>query len=227
MAVKHPYVASAGPLVQTFEHLRRSFPPTVSSDTLKRLGVAPNNESYVLNTLRFLEIIDDEGNRAQAAATVFNQHEDSEFQKGLSELVKSAYRDLFSLHGENAWTLDQGKLISYFRTADASTDIVGRRQATTFQALSALSGKGSPIPTRNSRANGNGEPTPRRKRRQNGEAQPEVMSLESPPPSPPDGVKTRDIGLTVRIEINLPASGDQETYDRIFRSIRENLIDAD
>ena len=31
-------------------------------------------------------------------------------------------------------------------------------------------------------------------------------------------------GLTVRIEINLPASGDQETYDRIFKSIRDNLL---
>jgi hypothetical protein len=34
------------------------------------------------------------------------------------------------------------------------------------------------------------------------------------------------VALTVRIEINLPASGDQETYDRIFKSIRENLLNA-
>jgi hypothetical protein len=30
----------------------------------------------------------------------------------------------------------------------------------------------------------------------------------------------------VRIEINLPADGDQETYDRIFKSIRENLLNG-
>jgi len=34
-------------------------------------------------------------------------------------------------------------------------------------------------------------------------------------------------GLTVRIEVNLPADGDQETYDNIFRSIRKNLIDGE
>ena len=34
----------------------------------------------------------------------------------------------------------------------------------------------------------------------------------------------RNFGLTVRIEINLPAAGDRETYDNIFRSIRENLL---
>lgn len=41
------------------------------------------------------------------------------------------------------------------------------------------------------------------------------------------GGRSRDVGLTVRVEINLPADGDQETYDRIFKSIRENLIDAE
>jgi len=42
---------------------------------------------------------------------------------------------------------------------------------------------------------------------------------------PIDGRK-KDFGLTVRIEINLPADGDQETYDWIFKSIRENLLDG-
>ena len=36
----------------------------------------------------------------------------------------------------------------------------------------------------------------------------------------------RNLGLTVRIEINLPATGDQETYDKIFKSIRENLLNG-
>jgi hypothetical protein len=36
----------------------------------------------------------------------------------------------------------------------------------------------------------------------------------------------RDFGLTVRIEVNLPPAADQETFDRIFRSIRENLLNA-
>ena len=33
-----------------------------------------------------------------------------------------------------------------------------------------------------------------------------------------------NVGLTVRIEINLPANGSQATYDNIFKSIRENLL---
>lgn len=34
----------------------------------------------------------------------------------------------------------------------------------------------------------------------------------------------KDFGLTVRVEINLPTAEDQAVYDRIFRSIRENLL---
>jgi hypothetical protein len=36
----------------------------------------------------------------------------------------------------------------------------------------------------------------------------------------------QNVGLTVRIEINLPATGDQDTYDKIFKSIRENLLNG-
>ncbi|MDE2180489.1 MAG: hypothetical protein KGJ40_06545 [candidate division NC10 bacterium] len=35
-----------------------------------------------------------------------------------------------------------------------------------------------------------------------------------------------NVGLTVRIEINLPAQGDQETHDRIFQSIKQNLLNG-
>ena len=55
MADKHPYVQGLGALVQVVTHFRKSFPAKVDASTLKKLGFAPNNESYVLNVLRFLE----------------------------------------------------------------------------------------------------------------------------------------------------------------------------
>jgi len=58
MANKYPYVASAGPLVKAVSHLRKSFPKEVTADTLRKLGVAPKNESYVINVLRFLGVVD-------------------------------------------------------------------------------------------------------------------------------------------------------------------------
>ena len=56
MADRHPYVSSLGGLVQVINHFRRSFPDTVNAGTLKRLGYAPNNESYVLEACH-LEMI--------------------------------------------------------------------------------------------------------------------------------------------------------------------------
>src|SRR5574341_427195 len=140
MADKHPYLSGSGPLFQIVDHLRKSFPAGgVTADTLKKLGLAPNNETYVINILRFIEIIDDEGKKTEVAGKVLNQHDDAAFQKAFAGLVEKAYSDLFSLHGKDSWKLDVDTLIQYFRSADDTSAIVGRRQATTFQALSALS----------------------------------------------------------------------------------------
>jgi hypothetical protein len=212
--------------------LRKSFPAGgVTAEMLKKLGLAPNNETYVINILRFIEIIDDEGKKTEAATKVFNQHDDAAFQKAFAGLVEKAYSDLFSLHGKDTWKLDVDALIQYFRSTDDTSAIVGRRQATTFQALSALSGHAEAPSVRS---------TPAKK------SQPAKSSAKKPAQSAPStaaatakeepatdaskgklGGRSRDVGLTVRVEINLPADGDQETYDRIFKSIRENLIDAE
>ena len=58
MAEKYPYMSGSAGLVQAVAQLRKSFPLQVAADTLKKLGIAPNNETYVLNTLRFVGVID-------------------------------------------------------------------------------------------------------------------------------------------------------------------------
>src|SRR5205814_3895467 len=128
----HPYISSSGPIVQAIEHLRRSFLATVSADTLKKLGIALKNESYLINILRFLSVINEEGKRTDRAAKAFNLHDDAEFQRAFGQMVKDSYVDLFALHGDAAWTLDPNALITFFRQADQSSGIVGTRQANTF-----------------------------------------------------------------------------------------------
>ncbi len=221
MADKHPYVSASGNLVQVINHFRKSFPGTVTADTMKKLGFAPKNESYVLNVLRFLGLIDKEGNKTELASRIFSLHDDPAFSKEFEKLVTKAYKDLFDLHGDSAWQLDAGKLISFFRQADESTDLVGKLQAKTFQALAGLSGHGA-LPESKPRApkplaspSKKSVAKPRNVARRRATALPETQS---------DNKRPSNFGLTVRIEINLPADGDQETYNRIFRSIRENLL---
>lgn len=232
MAEKHPYMSGTAGLVQAVAHLRRSFPAQVSAETLKKLGIAPNNETYVLNILRFIGVLDAESKKNAKAVGAFNKHNDAEFQAGFAELVQSAYGDLFGLHGDSAWSLPTDKLISYFRNTDHTSAIVGQRQASTFQALATLSGKVDGTPRaaapKPKRADSSTPKFAQKKVRAKTPSVAEIPTATAVPPAlpTPGGSNTSGMALTVRVEINLPAGGDQETYDRIFKSIRENLLNG-
>lgn len=230
-AGNHPYVSSTGAVTQIVAQLRRSFPTSMNADTLKKLAIAPNNESYVMSILRFLKIVDSEGNKIPAAAKVFSQHSDEDFQPAFAAMIAEAYSDLFSLHNDQAWTLPTNKLISYFRSNDHTSEIVGKRQAATFQVLATLAGKANAELSRSAPPKTRRSETPKPSKavppKQNATTQSapkeEVNSSNAGGKANP---KVSEVGLTVRVEINLPAGGDRETYDNIFKSIRENLIDA-
>ncbi len=222
MADKHPYVQGPGAIVQVITHFRKSFPAHVDASTLKKLGFAPNNESYVLNVLRFLGLIDQEGKRTPEVTKIFNQHEDAAFAKALAPLVAKAYSELCKLHGDGTWTLDSGKLITFFRSHDGTTAVVGRLQASTFKVLAAYSGYGEFPAAKLSSSKGQ-KPTAKPAKKA---AQAVIPSATIVPPPAQNNHSAGTVGLTVRIEVNLPADGDQATYDRIFKSIRENLLNG-
>ena len=104
------------------------------------VGLAPKNESYLLNTLRFLGLIDEAGNKTEVAGKVFSQHQDEAFQKEFAHVVENACPELFALHAANAWNLNMAGLITFFRQNDQSSAPVGKYQANTFKSLAALAG---------------------------------------------------------------------------------------
>jgi hypothetical protein len=175
-----------------------------------------------------LGIIDQEGNKTESASKIFSLHDDDAFSGEFEKLVSKAYGDLFALHGDSAWSLAPDALITFFRTSDQTTAIVGKLQASTFKLLATLSGRREAPEQKTS--------TPRpvsgaiKKKPITLKTSPTAQPLSTAEPIAPHidkiDIGKRDFGLTVRIEINLPADGDQETYDRIFRSIRENLLNG-
>lgn len=220
MTEKHPYMSGGGALVKAIQYLRKSLPATIDASVLKKLGLAPKNESYLINILQFIKVIKEDGTPTDEARSVFTQHDDAAFAKGFSAMVKKAYADLFSLHSDETWSLEQPTLVTYFRQSDRTSDVVGTRQATTFQTLAALSGRREePTPS---------GPSSRKEKpvRQKTKTEKKEVRADKTTRLNMGGPKSRDLGLTVRIEINLPASGDQETYDKIFKSIRENLLNV-
>jgi hypothetical protein len=223
MADKHPYAQGTGALIQFLDQLRKSFPATVNADLLKKLGLAPKNESYIINVVRFLKLIDEEGKRTMDAQKLFTTHEDEPFQANLSKLIESAYSELFQIHAADTWSLAEEKLISFFRQTDQSSELVGKRQAATFRAIAAYAGHGETLSAPKARPAKRAERTPA-KASKSGQG----SAAEKQEPATPGHTKgtPANVGLTVRIEVNLPSTGDQETYDRIFKSIRENLING-
>lgn len=218
MANTHPYISGAGNIAQMVAQLRKSFPSVITSETVKKLGIAPNNESYVINVLQFIGVIDADGKKTPAASKVFSHHKDDEFAKEFSSLVEKAYSALFDLHGNNSWSLDNDELITFFRQSDQTSATIGGRQAGTFKILAGLSGHGEvpqPAPKRNSKS-GSKLTSKRTESASKKAANPIVVEQQK-------GDKS-NLGLTVRVEINLPADGTKETYDNIFKSIRENLL---
>jgi len=222
LAERHPYSpGGAGAIAAAITQFRNALPAKINAETLKKLAIAPNNESYIINILRFLGVIDADGTKTEAAASAFAK-DDEEFQKEFGAMVEAAYSELFNLHHEKTWELPENRLISFFRTADQTSAITGKRQASTFQALASFAGHGKAL-----------EPPKPIQARQPKEAKPKGekptrAQIEKPVITSHDVGKDqpRAFGLTVRVEVNLPPAGDQETYDRIFRSIRENLLNA-
>ena len=202
-------------------YLRKNFPATVTSETVKKFGLASNNESYVINALQFLGLIDEEGKRTTDGQNILVLPDDK-FPGAFEKLVKKSYSDLFEIRGEDAWTMTKSELTGYFRTTDKTSEVIGGRQAGVFQVFRSLAGHEnaeeksapkSPAKVWGSRAKVVAQP----------KAKPVAAAESKGNAGFGSSDDRKDMTLTVRIEINLPANGSKETYDNIFKSIRANL----
>jgi hypothetical protein len=234
----YPYISGQGALIAAFTQLRKGFPPKVDAGYLKRFNIAPANESYVISILRFLDLIDDEGNKVEDN-THFFYGDENLFKQGLETAMRRAYSKVFSEMGDDALDADRSRLAHWFRASDRTTELVGSRQASTFQTLASLAGHGE-LPARATaprKATTNGA-APAKKAAAKKTATKKVAET---PAEDNDGegggdgkgdddkgkVKVKngqDVGLTVRIEVNLPPGGDADTYDAIFASIKKHLM---
>lgn len=236
MPITYPYTSGQGALVKSFEQFRRSVPAVIDAGLLQRFSIAPANESYVISIFRFLGIID-EGGKVVEDKTAFLYGADAEFKSGLEALLRDAYAPLFAEHGSDAWASTKAALTTWFRVSDKSSELIGGRQASTFLTLAALAGHGEPVKPastpasgspRKSRGGADSKPAPASQSA--GRATADASATRTSQPKKKENSTTHDelpeaVGLTVRVEVNLPAAASPEVYDAIFASIRKNLID--
>lgn len=213
MPARYPYTTAPGYVAQIIAALRGSFPAQLNPATLRKLGVAPSNESSTLAMLRYLGFIDSTGNRTARAAALMGLSDEQGFGGAFAALLEDCYRELFEIRGDNAWNLPLDELVTYFSQADGTSPKVARLQARTFQALAQAAGRYPLAP----------EPAAPRQIRLATGAAPEPAA-RSAGRAHPRRQPARGINLTLHLDLHLPPGADQATYDRIFRAIREQLL---
>ena len=216
----HPYISGPGNILQMINKLKGNFPSSITSATIRQLGIAPNNESFVINALQFIDLIDTDGKKNETTAKAFLL-DGADFEMEFSKVIKSAYAKLFDLHDEAAWTLSENELITFFRQTDQTSLVIGKRQAKVFQMFASLCGKVAPLPVKAQRSAKSGSQATKKKRTSltKDEKHKGVAEMTS------EKKISQALGLSIKIEVNLPDSASSETYDNIFKSIREHLID--
>lgn len=166
----------------------------------------------MINTLQFLKVIDQDGNQIQENTAAFQEQDDEKFQAGFKILVNKAYEQLFHLHGDQAWALDDYNLITFFRQTDKTSETIGKRQANVFKRLAALSGMRE-------------QPTKARVPVRTASSSERKMS-QATSKKPVSNRLVDSLGMSIKIGIDLPADASKETYENIFKSIREQLLDG-
>lgn len=231
----YPYISGQGALIATFTQLRKNVPPNVDASYLQRFNIAPANESFVISVLRFVGLINEDGERIEDN-TGFLYGNDESFKEGMEAALRRAYTALFSDMGDDALDADKSALAHWFRSSDKTSELVGNRQASTFLTMAALAGHGE-LPARaTATKKSTTNQTPAKKSVAKKSAAKKVAEAPGEDTEEPDSEKdqgdqrnvkvktSQAVGLSVRIEVNLPPGGDAETYDAIFASIKKHLM---
>lgn len=130
----------------------------------------------------------------------------------------NAYAELFELHSDKAWSLEKIELVTFFRQADDTSAAIGTRQAGVFQVFAAFCGHGDLNVPKSSNSSAKAKPTSKKP------VKPALKTTTSKEDNNRGTGPNTEIKMSVKLEINIPSDGTKETYDNIFRSIKENLL---
>ena len=109
--------------------VRKKKPKIIDKDFLRINQIAPGNEAKVLIGLKFLGIIDEEGNPTELMDSLRTLNED-EFKEALRNIINKAYADLFErLILERASFMD---LVTYFMQVHGMSEAIAKQAARCF-----------------------------------------------------------------------------------------------
>ncbi len=223
------YTTVTGKLPTVFEKIATmGIPKTpVDSKWLASIGLTNHNDKTLLNVLKGLGFIGDDG---LPTARWANFRDASKRTSVMEEAIKEAYSDLYEAYPE-AHKQSDDDLINFFknrRSPDGSAGGVAERTALatlqTFKSLSKIAGLISINDS--SKIKYRGKQTPKKSVSKMTALEPSVKeeqnhlekNVELKVPSSPQ------IVLNVNIQLAVPETTDEDVYDKFFAALKKHLM---
>jgi hypothetical protein len=197
------YLSSAKNLKAILSKIVDGAPPErFNLEHLNGLGFTSSNDRAVIPLLKDLGFLDAEGRPTQR---YLDYRDRSRSKSILGEALREAYSDLFLIN-EKLSKGDRDAIQGRFKSTYGVSDRVAEAQAATFLALleNASIDEISAVPRSEQLAS--------------------QLHVDTSSSSSRDKPARRDISLSYRVEIHLPATRDIETYNVIFKALKEHLL---
>jgi hypothetical protein len=180
-------------------------PDKVTVAWLKKAGWTSSNDPSMISVLKFVGIVGADGRPTELWDAIRAQ--DSKGRGRLATAVRKAYADLFSLYPD-AHRKDAEALRNFFRANTSGGEQVQTKTVQTFQVWTEFGNFDAPESEQVAVeqhpvkvAEKDGKPS--------GEQLPESVS---------------GISLNVNIQLQLPATSDDQVYERLFSAMRKHLM---
>ena len=201
-----PYAMNNGNLKKFMEEIESAPLPTkVDPSYLSSRGYTGANDKYVVSYLKQLGFLDDTATPTQR----WKDHRHADQSRSLRAAgLREAYSGFFDIHPD-AQNKTETEFTHWARVADssASPKTISRSWAS-FRTMVPLCDFAASTQTPRSKAVESENPTPK------------VTAA----PNPAVQLGTTG-GITINIELQLPATADASFFDDFFTSMRKNLID--
>ena len=196
---EYPYIVKVGSLRAFLTGIPGTGePPKVTTEYIESLGFKSKNDRPILTILKFVNFLDQEGQPTD----YYRLYRDKGKNRAvMADCIRKAYPDLFSTFPD-AYNKDSEALRNFFSSKMKGGEAVLVNAVNTFKALCEFADFDAP------------------------------SILEIATKAPPGQQKSLgtpvihpSLHVNLSIEIQLPVTENPEIYDKIFQSLRKNIIE--
>ncbi len=195
----HPYTTVPGRIKSLMEKIRSvGVPERANRNWLMLIGFKSSNDRTMLSMLKFIEFVNAGGQPTDA----WRAYRGPNHGEVLAEALRQAYKGIFETF-EEPWKLTTNELRDYFAVETGAAEGTVSKMVDTFKSLCSVAefrqSTASTLPSliaEHTRTNG----------------------LQIP-------VQQQGKSVNININVELPITDDEEVYRKIFKALKDYLID--